>query len=459
MSVNEIIAGEPGAALRGARGLLIAATSSHCGKTLVTTGLIAALRRRGLSIAAAKCGPDYIDPKFLQAASGRTAVNLDPWAMGNARLQALTESQAAGADMLIVEGVMGLYDGGTGGAGSTASLAKALGLPVLLIVDGQGTAQTAAAVADGLARQADGFEIIGAIVNRCGSERHAALLREGFERVDVPLLGTVARSSEISVPSRHLGLVQAAEHGGLDGLVEQAAALVETGIDLDRLTALAAPLGRSASSAPCPAAELQAAPLAPPGQTIAVAQDIAFAFAYPHMLQGWHAAGAAISTFSPLADEAPDRQADCIFLPGGYPELHAGQLAAAATFRAGMLAASERGAALYGECGGYMALGDAIIDADGENHAMLGLLPLTTSFAKRKLHLGYRNLAPMAGALWQMPLRAHEFHYATIISEGDADRLFGASSADGEAIGAIGLRRGRVMGSFAHVIESAATGI
>jgi cobyrinic acid a,c-diamide synthase len=438
----------------GPRGLIIAAASSHSGKTLVTMGLIGALRRSGLSIAAAKCGPDYIDPKFLEAASGRAAINLDPWAMSPERLKAIAAGQAAGADILIVEGVMGLYDGGTGGAGSTASLAAALGLPVLLIVDGQGTAQTAAAVADGLARQAEGFDVIGALVNRCGSARHGNLLREGFTRIDVPLLGTIARSGGIAVPSRHLGLVQAAEHGGLNGLVEQASELIEANVDLDRIMDLAARVDQGGFSAPCLDAEFKSAALLPPGQRIAVAQDVAFAFAYPHILQGWHAAGAEVSTFSPLADEAPDSQVDWIFLPGGYPELHAGALAAAGTFRAGMLAAAKRGAAIYGECGGFMVLGDAIIDADGASHAMLGLLPLTTSFKERKLHLGYRTLTPLAGSLWDMPLKAHEFHYASIVSEGQADRLFNAGTGDGEPLGEIGLRRGRVMGSFAHVIEA-----
>ncbi|HSM42009.1 MAG TPA: cobyrinic acid a,c-diamide synthase, partial [Afifellaceae bacterium] len=244
------------------------------------------------------------------------------------------------------------------------------------------------------------------------------------------------------------------EHGGLDGLIGQAAALVEAGIDLDSLVALAAPVGQGGFSEPCFEAECRAAALPPPGQRIAVAQDIAFAFAYPHMLQGWHGAGAEISLFSPLADEAPAEDCDFIFLPGGYPELHAGRLAGGHIFRTGMLAAAERGTAVYGECGGYMVLGDAIVDETGERHAMLGLLPLTTSFAERRLHLGYRRLEPLAGAPWDMPLRAHEFHYASIVEEGAADRLFDAGTGDGDPLGAIGLRRGRVTGSFAHVIEA-----
>lgn len=437
----------------GARGLIVAGTSSHCGKTLVTTGLIGSLRRAGLVVAAAKCGPDYIDPKFLEAASGRATINLDPWAMAGDRLTALAQRQSAGADILVVEGVMGLYDGGRSGAGSTAALARALNLPVVLIVDGQGTAQTAAAVAAGLAGRAEGFEVAGAIVNGCASERHRELIEEGFDHAGVALLGTIPRSETIEVPSRHLGLVQAAEQGGLDDLIADAANLVGASIDNAAITRIAGLVDQGAYSPTCFAAEASVAVSPPPAQTIAVATDVGFAFAYPHILQGWHAAGAMISSFSPLADEPPDASAGFIFLPGGYPELHAGRLADAGIFRAGMLAAAERGALIYGECGGFMVLGENLRDADGHDHTMLGLLPLSTTFAERKLHLGYRILDPLPGSIWNAPLRAHEFHYCRIISEGPADRLFSASTADGVDLGAIGLRRGTVMGSFAHVID------
>ena len=192
----------------------------------------------------------------------------------------------------------------------------------------------------------------------------------------------------------------------------------------------------------------------PLGQRIAVAKDIAFAFAYPHLLEDWRDDGAEISFFSPLADEGPGKHVDAVFLPGGYPELHAGRLAAAENFRAGM-AAAARGALIYGECGGYMALGDMLIDAEGDRHRMLGLLPLTTSFAQRKLQLGYRLLTPLGGTPWTGRLSAHEFHYATIVSEGAGDRLFAAADPSGAPLGSVGLRRGNVMGSFAHVIDAA----
>jgi cobyrinic acid a,c-diamide synthase len=207
-----------------------------------------------------------------------------------------------------------------------------------------------------------------------------------------------------------------------------------------------------------PAVELDTPPLPPLGQRIAVARDAAFAFAYDWLLESWRDAGAEIAPFAPLADEAPDRAADAVYLPGGYPELHAGQLAAAGTFMAGLRAAAIRGAALYGECGGYMALGEALTDADGVAHPMAGLLPLATSFAERKLHLGYREVRLAAahplGAAGQR-LRGHEFHYATVTREGPGQALFRARSARGDDLGAAGLVAGTVSGSFVHLIDRA----
>ncbi len=430
------------------RGLIIAATSSHCGKTLVALGLIAALRARGYRVAAAKCGPDYIDPRFLAAASGRHAINLDPWAMGKDRIAARLAGHVCGSDFVMIEGVMGLYDGAIGGAGSTADLARITGLPVVLVVSGAGLAQSGAAMAAGFAQLANGFELAGAIVNGVASDRHEALIREGFETTDVPLLGIVRRAGALELKSRHLGLVQASEHEALDSLIESAGQGVADGVALDRLIELAGPVaggeGKKLSSRPS---------LPPLGQNLAVARDTAFAFAYPHLLSDWQEAGANLSFFSPLADEAPGDHADAVYLPGGYPELYAGRLAAADGFKNGLQAAAARGALIYGECGGYMALGEALIDADGTRHAMAGLLPLVTSFQTRKLSLGYRILRPLGDAPFPAALSAHEFHYSTIISESAAERLFAAETVDGKALGEIGLRRGPVMGSFAHIID------
>jgi cobyrinic acid a,c-diamide synthase len=428
--------------------LIVAAAASHSGKTTLSVGLIAALRRRGFRVTAAKCGPDYIDPRFLEAASGAPALNVDPWAMPPETLRARLLRHAEGADLIVIEGVMGLYDGGPGGAGSTASLAALTGLPVALVVGAKGLSQTAAAIAEGCARLAADFRVAGAIVNQIASQRHASLVREGFARSSVPLLGLVRRDPAVALPSRHLGLVQAEEHADLARKIARAGDLVAEGCDLEKIVELAA-------AAKHPEAVPHGERVTPLGQRIAVARDVAFAFAYQHLLMDWHAQGAEISFFTPLGDEAPAADADAVFLPGGYPELHAGRIAAAATFRAGMLAAAQRGALIYGECGGYMALGEELVDGGGEVHPMLRLLPLKTSFVAPKLHLGYRRLTPCGDLPWPRVLSAHEFHFASVVAEGDGNRLFEAETADGGKVGAIGLRRGRVMGSFAHVIDRA----
>ncbi|KAB0679639.1 cobyrinate a,c-diamide synthase [Aureimonas leprariae] len=424
-------------------GLLIAAPQSGAGKTTVTLGLLRALRRAGHRVASAKAGPDYIDPAYHHAAGGRECRNLDPWAMRPDLLRALAADAVRDAQLLVVEGMMGLFDGAADGTGSAADLAELLELRIVLVVDCARQSHSVAALVRGFRDHRLGLALAGLVLNRVGSPRHEALLRDALLSLDIPVLGALPARPDLALSSRHLGLVQAGEHPDLEGLIERAADWIEAGTDLDAFAGLA--------SATFPA--VTAPRLEPLGNRIAVARDAAFAFAYPHMLEGWRAAGAALAFFSPLADEAPDPEADAVFLPGGYPELHAGPLAAAARFKAGMLDLSARGAAIYGECGGYMVLGEGLEDAAGETHAMLGLLPLATSFRQRKRHLGYRRLVPLVGAPWATALTAHEFHYATILHEGSADRLFAASDALGTDLGSVGLRRGRVCGSFAHVID------
>ncbi len=430
------------------KSLIVSAPSSGAGKTMITLGLLRAMRDRGVSIASAKSGPDYIDPQFHHTASGRPCVTLDAWAMTPARIKALAAS--SGADYLLIEGAMGLFDGAPArgtpfGKGSTANLSTALGAPVVLVLDVAAQAQSAAAVVKGLAEMDGAVKVAGVILNRIGSQRHGDMIRSAIDAVGVPTLGAVPRTPGLETPSRHLGLVQAQERPDLEAFVDRAAALVAEHVDLDRIAGVAAQLSDAS-----PAERLD-----PPGQRISVARDQAFAFSYPHLLDDWRAGGAEVCFFSPLKDEAPRSDADAIHLPGGYPELHAGRLAENGRFRSAMLAAQGSDKLIYGECGGYMVLGDGMVDADGHRHGMLGLLPLETSFARRKLHLGYRSLTCLNGAPWRGRLAAHEFHYASVISEGSEDRLFAASDSMEKDIGSLGLRRGRTMGSFAHVIDRA----
>ena len=415
------------------KGAILAAPASGSGKTTIAAGLVRALVRQGLAVQPFKAGPDYIDGGFLAAAAGRPCRNLDPWAM---RPETLAAALDADADIAVVEGVMGLFDGAEGGGGSTADLAALTGWPVVLAVDCARQGQSVAALLEGFARHRSDIRIAGAVLNRVASERHEALLRERAGAV--PVLAALRREPALALPSRHLGLMQAGEHPALEAWLDCAADLVP---------AAAFPFGPQ-RMAETPTAN--GMPLPPPGQRIAVARDEAFAFAYEHVLAGWRRAGAEIAFFSPLADEAPD--GDAVFLPGGYPELHAGRIAAAGNF---LGALRHHQGPVYGECGGYMVLGEGLVDAEGKRHAMAGLLALETSFAEPVRRLGYRRLAARDGFPLGRAFRAHEFHYARVLSEGPGEPLFEAADAHGRPLGPVGLMRGRVAGSFMHLIDAA----
>ena len=438
-------------------GLIIAAPASGSGKTVVTLGLLRHLANSGVSAGPAKAGPDYIDPAFHAAASGRTCFNLDPWAMRTETLAAAARASLGDADMVVCEGVMGLFDGAASGIGSTADLAAATGWPVVLVVDVKAQGASAAAVVRGFVHHRAGVSVEGVIFNRTGSPRHEMILRDACAAAvpGVRVLGCLPRDSHLALPERHLGLVQAGEHGDLETFLEGAAALLGERLDVKALLALTSS-SDTEDSAPDARAPALLAPLAPLGQRIAVARDAAFAFQYPQVIEGWRRAGAEVDFFSPLADEGPGDAADGVYLPGGYPELHAGRLAANGRFLSGLHAAQRRGAAVYGECGGYMVLGRVLIDADGAHHVMSGLLPLVTSFTGRALHLGYRRVRLASdGPLGQKgaAFRGHEFHYARTVEEGPGQHLFECEDATGAGLGAVGLTAGRIAGSFIHLID------
>ena len=432
-----------------ARGLIVAAARSGSGKTIVTLGLLAALRQRGIVVRACKAGPDYIDPAFHAAATGTTSVNLDSWAMPPGLLDALAGEAAQTAELLIVEGVMGLFDGVRGPAGrtgTTADLAKRLRLPVLLVLDISGQSQTAAAVVRGLAWHDPNVRIAGVVLNRVASEQHRVLVENAFNALNMPVLGAVPRDATLTVPERHLGLVQAAEHGDLAARLNRFADMAQHCLDLDRIVAGAAPVTVAGPNHP-PA-------LPPPGQRIAVAADAAFTFMYPHLCEGWRRAGAEVVAFSPLADQPPPDECDACWLPGGYPELHAGKLANALRFHDGLRRFSAS-RPVHGECGGYMVLGESLEDAQGERHAMAGLLGHAVSFAKRKLRLGYREARLLAdGPLGRAgsTIRGHEFHYATLVSRGADERFLDLTDAQRQPLSDAGGRRGHVTGTFFHAI-------
>ena len=423
------------------RGVIIAAPSSGSGKTTITLGLLRALKQRGRSVSAAKSGPDYIDPQFHEAALGATSLNLDAWAMAPDTLRIRAAEHASGS-LLIIEAAMGLFDGAPpDGRGSAADLAKALRLPVILVVNAASMAHSIAPLVKGFANFDPEVRIGGIILNNVGSPRHEHILRTALSNQPIPVVGCVNRSTTLSLPSRHLGLVQALEHEDIDGFSNTAARQIEESVDIDAVEQIAAPLhkpGTRSDKTPQKSYD-----------SIAVAKDKAFAFVYPHLIKNWQETGTEIRFFSPLADE-PVPDADQVYLPGGYPELFAETIASASTFLTSLrrIALTTK---IYGECGGYMVLGHTLTSVDGRDHRMAGLLDLHTSFAQRKLHLGYRTLKRF-GDKDTAQIAAHEFHFATTIQSTGAP-LFQAWDAEGAPLPDMGLCDGNVSGSFAHIIN------
>ncbi|MEI6984769.1 MAG: cobyrinate a,c-diamide synthase, partial [Rhodospirillaceae bacterium] len=386
--VGLVLAAPVGLVLAAPVGLVLAAPASSCGKTTLTLAVLRCLRNQGRRVASVKAGPDYIDPAFHAAASGRPCLNLDIWAMRPQTLARLAWNAALDAELVIAEGVMGLFDGPAigSGSGSTADLALATGWPLVLIVDVKGQATSAAATVLGFDRFRPGLRLAGVIFNRVGGERHERMLREAVEALGVPVLGCVRRRPELALPDRHLGLVQAAEHPDLEAFLERAAIFAGHEIDLPALCAVARPL-RLPSINNLPSIIKKITCLPPLGQRIAIARDVAFSFAYDWLLAAWRALGVETLPFSPLANEGPRDDADAVYLPGGYPELHAGQLAGNRNFHDGLAAAAKAGKPVFGECGGYMVLGQGLTDGNGQRHPMAGLLGVETSLVKRQLHL------------------------------------------------------------------------
>lgn len=431
-------------------GVVIAAPASGSGKTTVTLALLRLLNREGRVVTAFKTGPDYIDGAFHRAAgAGRPCYNLDPYAMRRDSIAGVIRAGAERTELAVIEGVMGLFDGAANGEGSTADLAARLGLPVILVLDAARQSQSAAALVHGFRSFRSDLTVAGVILNRVASARHEALLRAALAKIAMPVLAALPTQDDLAMPSRHLGLVQAGEYANLDLFLDRAADWLHRHLDRSALETLLRPLAVDSGA--------MLRPLPPLGQHIAVACDEAFAFAYPHLLQGWRDQGASLSFFAPLHEGVPAAEADAIFLPGGYPELHAAKLAANHALMQGLRAAAARQVAIYGECGGFMLLGRQLTDAEGGHHPMADLLPVTTSFKIRKRQLGYRRIATLADTALGPAgsrFRGHEFHYSVQMSATEpASALFQAQDATGADLGPTGCRMGSVFGSYLHLID------
>ena len=437
-----------------ARAFLVGAPRSGAGKTTLAVGLIAALSARGRKVRALKCGPDYIDAAFHGAASGAECANIDSWAMSPGHMAKVFEAAAEPDGLIVVESAMGLFDGVAGQpgqSGAAADIAIRFGIPVVLTIDIAGQAQSAGAVAKGFAAFDPGLDIGGVILNGVASERHLRTATEGLAAAGIARLGWLPRRREFAFQDRHLGLVQARERDDLATEIAALADQVAATVDLDGIEAVARPI-RDARNSDAASAATRAPD--PPGQRIALADDDAFSFVYPHMTAAWRAQGAEIFRFSPLADEAPPQGCDSCWLPGGYPELHAGRIAAASRFLDGLREfAGTR--PVHGECGGYMVLGQTLEDSDGAVHAMAGLLGQRTSFRDRKLHLGYRRAVTTQDCVLGKAgtaIRGHEFHYATIDDAMADDVFLTVFDGEGRRLDAGGGRQGNTTGTFFHAI-------
>ena len=437
-------------------GLVIAAPSSGSGKTIVTLSILRALKNNGISVSSIKIGPDYIDSTYHSAASGECCRNLDFWAMREKTLEYQLASVMNKSDLVIAEGVMGLFDGAATGksinTGSTADAANWLSWPVVLVIDARGQGASVTALVEGFAKHRRNIKVVGVIFNQIGGENHERILREALSNTTIPCLGCIPRHERLSLPNRHLGLLQANENPALESWLDGAAEIVVNSIDLDLLCKL------SGQSERMPMSNLQPSiPIL--GKHTAIARDKAFSFCYEHIIDAWRAKGVEITFFSPLAGEIPNSLSDSIYLPGGYPELYATEISEKHELKKVMKIAATNGSVIYGECGGFMVLGEWLTDRDGKSHKMLDLLPIKTSFEKPKLHLGYRQLSLVdqgtlgdAGAKFN----GHEYHYCSIVDDRkiDIESLFYTSNARGERLPEMGCKLGSVLGSFCHIIDS-----
>ncbi|SDL20174.1 hydrogenobyrinic acid a,c-diamide synthase (glutamine-hydrolysing) [Geoalkalibacter ferrihydriticus] len=423
---------------------LIAAPASGCGKTTLTLALLAALRRRELRVAPFKVGPDFIDPGHHAAACGRASRNLDSWMCGTNYVRDTFRRACVGADVAVIEGVMGLFDGASGSddAGSSAAIARLLDARVLLVIDARAQARSAAALVQGFTRFDPRLKFAGILCNRVGSPRHAELLHDALASVPdlPPLLGCLPREEALSLPERHLGLVTAGDARRDESFYQHLAEWLESHVDLNPIF----PSDPSGPLAPCVSPAHR-----PPRARIAVARDEAFCFYYPDNLELLEAAGAELVFFSPLRDTRLPQGIHGLYLGGGYPELHAEKLAANTHLLADIRRAADQELPIYAECGGFMLLSQSI-----DEYPMAGVFPAHARLLKKRRALGYREVTLTADSLLGPAgtcLRGHEFHYSEMEMPPEVPRQYRLSRRGGEDLADEGYRRRNVLGSYIHL--------
>ena len=434
-------------------GLVIAGTSSGVGKTSLTLGLARALTRRSLCVQPFKVGPDFLDPTYLERATGRTCYNLDGWMTDRRYVERLFGRHTEDADLALIEGVMGMFDGAdpTSLAGSTAEIAAWLDAPVLLIVDAHGMARSLAAIVKGFVEFEPRIPIAGVLANRIGSSRHRQWLADALESASLPrLLGAVPRDAFEPLESRHLGLAMADEDRLPNAAIEQLADVCEKHIEVDAVAGFSRePIGRAKQVGPARTRR---------GTRIAVAHDAAFHFAYPDNLDALEEQGAEVVLFSPLADKSLPAGACGFYLPGGYPELFAEALSANHSMLADIRQFAESGGCVHAECGGLMYLGREIITADGSRLPMARVLPVVTKMRDRKKALGYvdvtfRQDSPWGPAGWAV--RGHEFHYSEVVENNAAaagwQPAYDVRRRRSGEVETVGFRKGSIVAGYPHL--------
>ena len=430
--------------------LVIAGTASNVGKTTVMLALLAAFTAKGRVVQAFKAGPDFIDPGHHMAVTGRPSRNLDGWMLGREVNREMFAHASAGADLSLVEGMMGLFDGSspTSDTGSTAELAKQLEAPVLLVIDGSAMARSAAALVQGFSRFDPALNVAGVLFNRVNSDGHYRLLRDAVEQnTRMAVVGYLRSDKDAIIPDRHLGLVTAIEQGTADLYARLGKAAAET-VDLDLVEELAGRAGEWTTDLIQPTHRHQNSRF-----RIGVAQDHAFCFYYPENLELLQSAGGELVRFSPLSDQDLPN-VDMLYLGGGYPELHAEALVKNSAMRHAVRTFAERGGTVYAECGGMMYLTESIRDFDGRAHEMVGLFPAEAVMRKSDLTLGYRTVELSQSCILGdvgTVVRGHEFHYSTLTAKGSINYACLLRDARGETQGADGLMTGNTVALYTHL--------
>lgn len=428
--------------------IVVAGTSSGTGKTTVTAGLLAALRRRGHSVSPFKVGPDYIDPGFHTLAAGTAARNLDSWILPPSRVLEVLGRSVPRGYLAVVEGVMGLYDGrrGEGEVGSTAHVAKITKTPVILVAGGAKMARSAAALAGGYLHFDPELKFAGVIFNFVSGESHFRLLKEAVEEhLGLPVFGYLPKDMDIALPERHLGLLPAGETQGLKQMLDRLAAMIENTVDVEAIMTAAA------SAGPLPPVPDPVFPPQPAGSvcTIAVARDEAFNFYYPENLELLAAYGAELKWFSPLRDASLPAATDGVYIGGGFPEMFADRLAANKTLREQLARQAGLGMPVYSECGGYMYLCRELVDFGGRSFPMAGVFPGRAVMQDKRQRLGYSEVTAAIETFFLQPgetCRGHEFHWSLV--EGPGNRPLYRRLPDK---GAAGEYVNNCAGSYVHL--------